>query len=74
MNSTAENSDDVLLVSPARAAKLLGLGRTKTYQLIAAGRLASRREGARRLVSVASIQAYAACEAVGPKEGWPEAR
>ena len=67
MGSQMERSPEPLLVSPAQAAKLLGLGRTKIFELIADGQLASKREGTRRLVSVASIRTYAACDAGGPK-------
>ena len=63
MGSWLSSSVEPLLVSPAQAARLLGLGRTKVFELLASGRLASKREGARRLVSMASVQAYAACEA-----------
>lgn len=61
MGTQSGSSVEPLLVSPEKTAQLLGLGRTKVFELIASGRLASKREGTRRLVSVASIHAYAEC-------------
>jgi excisionase family DNA binding protein len=43
-------------VSVADAAKMIGLGLTKTYDLINAGALQSVKVGRRRLVRVASIR------------------
>lgn len=43
-------------VSVADAAKMIGLGLTKTYDLINAGKLSSVKIGRRRLVRVESIR------------------
>jgi hypothetical protein len=48
-----------LFISPGETERVLGLGHTKISDLIADGTLASRKEGARRLVSVASVKRYA---------------
>jgi excisionase family DNA binding protein len=41
---------DALLLTPVEAARVLGIGRTKVYELIAAGRLRSvRLDGCRRI-------------------------
>ncbi len=45
------------------AAKMLGLGTTKTDELIAEGQLETVRIGARRLVKIASIRRLAGIEA-----------
>ena len=46
-----------ILCSVADAAKLLGIGRTKLYELLKNGELASMQIGKRRLVRVDSISA-----------------
>lgn len=48
-----------LLCSIPDAATALGIGRSKTYQLIEAGRLETVAIGRRRLVRIESIKAYA---------------
>lgn len=48
-----------LLVSIPDAAKALGLGRSKLYELIAEGRLESVTIGRRRLVRTESVRALA---------------
>lgn len=52
-----------MLFSIMDAAKALGLGRSKTYELIADGRLETVTIGRRRLVRVESVRALAAGEA-----------
>jgi excisionase family DNA binding protein len=47
-----------LAVSPAEAALLAGIGRTKLYEAINGGLLASFKIGKRRLVRVAEIEAW----------------
>lgn len=42
------------------AAEVLGIGRSKTYELIGEGKLETVRIGRRRLVTVASIKALTA--------------
>lgn len=46
-----------MLCSIAEASTTLGIGRTKLYQLLANGQLASLHIGTRRLVKVDSIKA-----------------
>ncbi|MDF2235766.1 helix-turn-helix domain-containing protein [Albimonas sp. CAU 1670] len=49
-----------LAVSPADAARLAGVGRTKIYEAIGSGELPSIKFGKRRLVRVAAIEAWLA--------------
>ena len=63
MHKRETGSLEPLMVSPDQAAEILGLGRTKIWEMIADGRLASRKEGARRLVLMSSIKPYAAAAA-----------
>lgn len=50
---------DALLCGIPDAAKALGLGRSKIYELIGEGRLETVTIGRRRLVRVASVKALA---------------
>lgn len=54
-----------VLVGRLEAAKFLGLGTTKTDELIAQGVLESVRIGSRRLVKVSSLKRLAGCESHG---------
>ena len=47
-----------LAVSPAEAARMLGLGRTKLYELMAAKEITSIKIGTRRLIRVSAIEAF----------------
>lgn len=47
-----------LAVSPAEAARLAGLGRTKLYEAISSGALPSFRIGTRRLIRVSALDAW----------------
>lgn len=47
-------------VSPAEAAKLAGIGRTKLYEAIADGSLLSFRIGTRRLIRITALDAWLA--------------
>jgi excisionase family DNA binding protein len=49
---------DRLAVSPAEAANLAGIGRTKLYEAMNAGVLPSFKIGTRRLVRIAEIEAW----------------
>jgi excisionase family DNA binding protein len=51
-------STDRLAVSPAEAANLAGIGRTKLYEAMNAGVLPSFKIGTRRLVRIAEIEAW----------------
>jgi len=60
---SVENSPEItepLLVPIEVARRLLGIGRTKTYELIAAGELIARKLGAKTLIEVESIRRCAA--------------
>lgn len=50
--------DRAHLLTVEEAAECLGIGRTKTYELMMGGDLASIKIGSRRLVAVSSITAY----------------
>jgi excisionase family DNA binding protein len=47
-----------LAVRPAEAARLLGVGRSHLYKLLAAGRIRSRMDGAARLIAYADLVAF----------------
>jgi excisionase family DNA binding protein len=64
------SSPQYLLDVPA-AARSLGVGRTTVFQLIRDGRLESVLIGRRRLIPIASIEAYVARLRAGP-EGEPD--
>ncbi len=49
--------DNQYLCSVSDAAKILGVGRTKIYDMLAKGQILSMRIGSRRLVKVESIKA-----------------
>lgn len=49
-------SNRPVAVSPAEAARMLGLGKTKLYELIAANQLTSIKIGTRRLIRVSAIE------------------
>jgi excisionase family DNA binding protein len=50
--------DDVLVVSPKGAARMLSLGVTKIYELISDRQLESYRDGAARKITTRSVKAY----------------
>ncbi len=59
MLNTPDFPDEVpIAVSPGKAARLAGLGRTKLYQALNAGVLPSCKIGSRRLNRVAEIEAW----------------
>jgi len=47
-----------LAVSPDTAASLIGIGRTKLYELLDAGRIPSQKCGRRRLITVKALEAF----------------
>lgn len=49
--------NDQILCSVIEASKMLGLGRTKIYDMLAKGQIQSMRIGSRRLVKMESIKA-----------------
>ena len=60
MAGAAENGLPVLLVRPEDAARVLGIGRTKVYELIRSGELRSVRVGGLRRVPVAALDEFVA--------------
>ena len=54
----ADNQLPVLLVRPEDAARVLGVGRTKVYELIRSGALRSVRVGGLRRVSVTALNEF----------------
>lgn len=58
MTPQTQNAAKRLAVSPAEAAQMLGLGRTKFYELLAANEINSVKIGARRLIRVAELEAW----------------
>jgi excisionase family DNA binding protein len=55
---THGQSANRLAVSPAEAADLAGIGRTKLYEAMNAGVLPSFKIGTRRLIRIAEIEAW----------------
>jgi len=53
-----ENGLPVLLVRPEDAARVLGVGRTKVYELIRSGALRSVRVGGLRRIPVAALKEF----------------
>lgn len=56
--STEATPPPPLAVSPAEAARLLGIGRTTFYALLKRGEIASFRQGARRLILVVELHRW----------------
>lgn len=54
------NSEEILAVSPAQAAQMVGIGRTLLYAAISSGELASFKIGTRRLIRVSALEAWLA--------------
>lgn len=61
-----------LAISVAEAAQMLGLSRSKAYELVASGEIPSRKVHGRRLVSTAWCQRWAA--SIGGDDGTRGAR
>jgi len=55
---THPTPDQAHLLTVEEAAECLGIGRTKTYELVMSGVLASIKIGTRRLIAVSSVTAY----------------
>jgi excisionase family DNA binding protein len=56
MNTPAQT--EKLLYKPEEAAKVLGISRTKTYALMASGRLESVRVGGSRRIPIEAMRAF----------------
>lgn len=55
---TRRNTVEKLLLTPEEAARSIGLGRTKVYELLRAGALESVQIGAARRVPVEALREY----------------
>lgn len=58
MTSSKTEHSQILAVSPAEAARLAGIGRTKLYELLSTNELKSFKLGSRRLIRVSEIEAF----------------
>lgn len=65
-NSPPEPLSEQLAVSPEKAARLLGIGRTKLYELIDTHQLRSAKIGNRRLIPIEAIRECLAAHEVRP--------
>jgi len=59
-SSTAFAGPEPLVVGPREASRLLGVGNTRLYELIAAGELETYLDGRSRRITMASIRARVA--------------
>lgn len=64
MNNHFDRGTGRLAVSPAEAARMLGLGRTKFYELLSTNEITSVKIGTRRLIRVAELEAWLAAQDV----------
>ncbi|MBX3430807.1 MAG: helix-turn-helix domain-containing protein [Hyphomonadaceae bacterium] len=69
LDATAPASGRPIAVSPTRAARLIGIGRTKLYEALTSGELSSYRIGRRRLIRVVDLEAWLGAHAVKPADG-----
>lgn len=58
MNPATDLANRQITVSPAEAARLAGLGRTKLYEAISSRELASFKIGTRRLIRVSELERW----------------
>ena len=58
MNKPDHNSHGTLAVSPAEAARLLGVSRTRLYEELGSGSIPSFHLGRRRLIRIAALEAW----------------
>jgi excisionase family DNA binding protein len=58
MNTTTSDASHRLAVAPADAARMLGLGKTKLYELMAINEITSIKIGTRRLIRISAIEAF----------------
>lgn len=54
------DNDTPILVSPERAASMIGCGKTYLYELINAGEIVAKKQGRSTVIPVESLRAYAA--------------
>lgn len=57
--TTLATSYDLIAVSPAEAARRMGIGKTFLYEAMRSGNLTSFKLGRRRLIRVADLEAWA---------------
>jgi len=72
INATSARRDRVderLAVSPTEAARMAGIGRTKLYEAVGSGALASFKIGTRRLIRIAALEAWLAAQEAGSSCG-----
>lgn len=62
MNHPPADSPLRLAVAPAEAARMLGLGKTRFYELLAANEIASIKLGTRRLIRISDLEAWLALQ------------
>ena len=60
MGSVMNDNDYPILVSPDRAAAMIGCGKTYLYELINAGEIEAKKQGRSTVIPVESLRAYAA--------------
>lgn len=65
MNTTEIENRRPLAVSPADAARLLGIGRTRLYEELGSGGIPSFQLGRRRLIRIAALEAWMAAREAG---------
>ena len=58
IHSTGLGDDEPLVVSPSRAQRLLDVGHSRLYELIAAKELESYKDGKSRKITMRSIKSY----------------
>jgi excisionase family DNA binding protein len=58
MRKTEFERRALIAVSPSEAARMMGLGRTKLYELLSANELKSLKLGTRRLIRVSEIESF----------------
>lgn len=63
--NTTDTTGVRLAISPAEAARILGCGRTKFYELLASGEIRSFHIGRRRLIRLAAIEAWITSKETG---------
>ena len=72
IRSTGLGHDEPLIVSPRHAQELLSIGHSRLYELIAAGELATFKDGKSRKITVASIKEYVARKLAAPTTASPQ--
>ena len=58
IHSTSIGDNEPLVVSPRRAMHMLDIGHSRLYELLAAGKLESFKDGKSRKITMRSIKSY----------------